>query len=180
MLKKIGLIIVDILLAAYVIAIVPFTAACEFFGIHPYAVTSGSMEPAIQTGSLVLAKETPFKELEIGEVITFMIGKDQTVTHRITAVDSKAHKFTTKGDANNTEDARRVSYKNVVGKVILHIPKAGYLLVMSGTKGRFIFIAGAGVALIALSSLLQPSVPAGKRKASPAAQEKEAKNAEKV
>ena len=86
MLKKIGHIIVNILLIIYILAVVPLSV-CGFFGIHPYAVVSGSMEPAISTGTMVFSKETSFKNLKKGDVITFMISEDQTVTHRIVSVD---------------------------------------------------------------------------------------------
>lgn len=149
MLKKIGHIIVNILLVAYMLAVIPISA-CGFFGIHPYAVISGSMEPAIPIGSMVFSKETSFNDLREGDVITFMISDDQTATHRIKSIDTEKRKFVTKGDANDVEDSKRVSYENVVGKVIFYIPEIGYLMVMSGTKGRIILLAGIGLVLFSL------------------------------
>ena len=138
MLKKAGHIIVNILLIIYILAVVPISA-CGLFGIHPYAVTSGSMEPAIPTGSMVFSKET-FDKLKEGDVITFMISDEQTVTHRIKSIDTDKEKFTTKGDANDVEDSKQVSYENVIGKVVLHVPYLGYMMVMSGTKGRIVLL----------------------------------------
>ena len=151
--KKAARIVVDILIALYVILVVP-VSVCGFVGIHPYAVTSGSMAPSIPVGSMVFAKETSFDDLKEGDVITYMISDDETVTHRITDIDDDDKKITTKGDANDNEDAKRVSYDNVVGKVILHIPYVGYYLWILG-KSRVFFVAGAGFILIALSIVLE-------------------------
>jgi signal peptidase I len=69
-------------------------------------VKSGSMEPAIHTGSVVVVKpEASYKQ---GDVITF--GKDTKTqvptTHRIvdTQVKSGIMHYITKGDANNAPD----------------------------------------------------------------------------
>lgn len=156
MLKKAGHIIVNILLIIYILAVVPISA-CGLFGIHPYAVTSGSMEPAIPTGSMVFSKETSFDKLKEGDVITFMISDEQTVTHRIKRINTDKEKFTTKGDANDVEDSKQVSYENVIGKVVLHVPYLGYMMVMSGTKGRIVLLAGIGLVLFSLCFFTEES-----------------------
>lgn len=162
MLRKIGRIIVNALLIIYILAVVPLSV-CGFFGIHPYAVVSGSMEPAISTGSMVFSKETSFKNLKKGDVITFMISEDQTVTHRIASVDEDKKKFTTKGDANDVEDSKSVSYENVIGKVIFHVPYLGYTMVMTGTKGRIILMAGIGLVLFSLCLLTETNTKNAKQ-----------------
>ena len=162
MLKKAGHIIVNILLIIYILAVVPISA-CGLFGIHPYAVTSGSMEPAIPTGSMVFSKETSFDKLKEGDVITFMICDEQTVTHRIRSIDTDKEKFTTKCDANDVEDSKQVSYENVIGKVVLHVPYLGYIMVMSGTKGRIVLLAGIGLVLFSLCFFTEEDKPRSKK-----------------
>ena len=66
------------------------------FGIRPYVVYSGSMEPKIPTGAVVFTKEGAYS-LETGDIITFH-NEDTVVTHRV--VKKEEGTFITKGDAN--------------------------------------------------------------------------------
>ncbi len=93
-------------------------------GIKTYVVQSGSMEPAIKTGSVVVIK--PMADYRVGDVITFgpkSKGKTPT-THRIMEV--KEGGFVTRGDANNGEDMRTVSRYEIIGKVLFSVPYIGY------------------------------------------------------
>jgi signal peptidase len=91
-------------------------------------VLSGSMEPAIQTGSIVAIK--PADSYKIGDVVTYgVIGKDNIpVTHRIQDIKvvSGQTLFVTKGDANESADGNAVAEKSVRGKVFLTLPYVGY------------------------------------------------------
>lgn len=98
--------------------------------IQTKVVLSGSMEPAIHTGSVVVIK--PVKEYKIGDVVTF--GKDTKTaiptTHRIIdmRISSGETYFKTKGDANDDPDASELRTSNILGKEILSIPYLGYLI----------------------------------------------------
>ena len=92
--------------------------------IKPAIVMSGSMEPAIHTGSVVLIN-TKNKEAEEGDIIAFQRG-DMFVTHRVT--DITASGFLTKGDANDSADPGMVDKSQVIGTTLLSLPGAGYLL----------------------------------------------------
>lgn len=89
-------------------------------------VLSGSMEPAIHTGSVVIIK--PSDNYKIGDVITFGKTKKTPITHRIS--DIKFNKgnpiYTTKGDANNASDNNEITKNNVIGKVLFSVPYFGY------------------------------------------------------
>lgn len=90
--------------------------------IRPYIVLSGSMEPAISTGSLIFiqsGKKTP----EVGDIIAFQLG-DTTVTHRVT--ERKNEGYVTKGDANEKEDTGIVSPDRVLGICRGSVPWLGY------------------------------------------------------
>jgi signal peptidase len=93
-------------------------------------VLSGSMEPAIHTGSIVVVK--PASEYKVGDVITFgKISKTQTpTTHRINEIKTSptGQTFVTKGDANNAADLREVRPTEIIGKEILTIPYVGYAI----------------------------------------------------
>lgn len=117
----------------------------QIFGYQIKSVLSGSMEPGIQTGSLIAVKlaedKTNFKE---GDVITFQEEEGILVTHRITEVvkggDSVLYR--TKGDNNNAEDMNPVLADNVVAEYTgLTVPKAGYFINFSQSKnGAFLLL----------------------------------------
>lgn len=93
-------------------------------------VQSGSMEPAIHTGSIVVSK--PVGEYKVGDVITFGDNsRDQTpTTHRIVEIknDNGSLSYVTKGDANNASDKNEVRSSNIIGKVWFSIPFVGYVI----------------------------------------------------
>jgi len=115
-------------------------------------VLSGSMEPAINVGSMVVSK--PFDDYKIGEVITFKTSKTAKtpVTHRIAEIEVIEGNpiYTTKGDANNAPDQRVVQKKDIIGKVILNIPYLGYALDFVKKPIGFILIVFVPAGLIIL------------------------------
>ena len=92
-------------------------------------VLSGSMEPTIKTGSIVVVK--PADDYKIGDIITFQkrIDKEPT-THRIEdiRVVGGSPIYTTKGDANNAEDRGEIQKEEIIGKVLFSIPYLGYII----------------------------------------------------
>ncbi|MCK4781337.1 signal peptidase I [Candidatus Parcubacteria bacterium] len=91
-------------------------------------VLSGSMEPAIKMGSVVVVK--PAGDYKINDVITFgeMTKTKTPTTHRIVdmRVTEGVPSYITKGDANNAPDTREVLKKEIIGKVLFSVPYAGY------------------------------------------------------
>jgi len=104
-------------------------------------VRSGSMEPAIKTGSLVFVK--PSKEYNVGDIITFnKINTKEPVTHRIKQIEEvdSTEIYTTKGDANNTLDLDKILGGQIIGKVIFHISYIGYVISYTRTTTGFIIL----------------------------------------
>lgn len=93
-------------------------------------VQSGSMEPSIKTGSIVIIK--PSANYTVGDVVTFGkdTKKDVPTTHRI--VSSRAVEgvllFTTKGDANEDPDPNEIKQNDIHGKVLFDVPFFGYII----------------------------------------------------
>ena len=93
-------------------------------------VLSGSMEPAIKTGSVVIIK--PVDRYGIGDVVIF--GKDNRdnipTTHRIVEMHiiSGETRFITKGDANDDLDGREITERDIIGKVLFDVPYVGFIL----------------------------------------------------
>lgn len=117
-LGAIALIAVLLIVSAF-----PITGNIKFL-----TVLSGSMEPAIKMGSVVLVK--PAADYKIGDVITFgEISKIKTpTTHRIYEIKVQGNQpvYITKGDANNAPDTREIQKRDVIGKVLFSVPYAGY------------------------------------------------------
>ena len=101
------------------------------------SVISGSMEPAIPTGSLVYIKEMEPKDVQVDDVIAFYGTKDAAsiITHRVVENRVLMGEFITKGDANATKDMNPAPYDNFIGKVAYSIPKVGGIaLVLTGVQ----------------------------------------------
>lgn len=125
----------------------------RFFGYQIYSVVSGSMEPAIPTGSLVYIREGEPGEVAQGDVIAFYGASDEAsiITHRVVENRVVMGDFITKGDANQAPDMNPAPYARFIGKVERSIPKAGRIAeVFTSSRGKIL----AGGAVIA-SVLLQ-------------------------
>ena len=113
-------------------------------------VQSGSMEPAIKTGALVVIK--PSDEYRVDDVIMF--GEDTKTkvptTHRIVAdeVRSGVFYYTTKGDANEDPDPQQVKQSEVIGKVLFSIPYLGYVLDFAKNPLGFSLLIGVPATLV--------------------------------
>lgn len=115
-----------ILLVLIIVICIPLTLP-KAFGYEVYNVISGSMEPEIPVGSLVLIKDTEASTIQKKDVIAYYGGKDTEaiITHRVVENKVLQGEFITKGDANESEDMNPIEYKYLIGKVELVIPKLG-------------------------------------------------------
>lgn len=113
-------------------------------GIRVKIVKSGSMEPTIMTGSIVVIKPEPV--YSVGDIITF--GKDTKTqiptTHRIVAITGSGASGTyqTKGDANDAPDQTNTRIGDIEGKVIFHASYIGYILDFARKPLGFALIVG--------------------------------------
>lgn len=119
-------------------------------------VQSGSMEPFIHTGSIVVIQ--PADSYAVGDVITF--GEDTRVqvptTHRIirSREESGVTYFTTKGDANEDADAKETPRSEVIGRMLFTVPYVGYLIDFSKKPIGFISMVVVPATLIILYELI--------------------------
>ena len=112
--------ILYIMIGVYTIVCIPILAR-----YHPLVVLSGSMEPTYKEGSILYYKKVLGKNLKEGDVVTFISENGNYVSHRIVSI--KDNLITTKGDANNVEDAVKTPVENVQGRVAkLSLPFMGY------------------------------------------------------
>lgn len=114
----------------------------DFMGYKPFIVLSGSMEPEIMTGDMVLVKKTDAGNLQKGDVISYKSG-EAVITHRIvdvTAEDGEV-RYVTQGDANDSPDQTMVQPADVEGIYRRRIPGMGKAaMFMQTTTGMIIFV----------------------------------------
>ena len=124
----------------------------DILGYKLLEILSGSMEPTIEEGSLILIKETPKDKINNGDIITFRYeGTNNIVTHRIVEVINNGEEFVTRGDANNTDDPRIIKYSEVEGVVKSSMSSVGKII--SVISENIVIIIGSIVVLIIGSSL---------------------------
>jgi signal peptidase len=123
------------------------------YGISMNPVLSGSMEPALKVGGVVVTRLITLGEVERGDIISYKIG-EQRITHRVVEVGQEGGKihFQTKGDANEEPDPYAVIPKGEqVPKVVFFVPYFGFLADFMKQKANFFLLIGIpAVLLIAL------------------------------
>lgn len=151
--KKLKNIITDLLIAVLFMLLAAVLLCKLVFHIEMKAVLTGSMEPDLPVGSLLLISPAEYDDIEIGDDITFVRDANLTlVTHRVIRKDDASQEITTQGIANNVPD-NPTSYANVIGKVIFHIPYAGYLVIWTSDLTRKLLFCILIVVLVVFSLL---------------------------
>ena len=102
----------------------------DVFGYKPMIVLSGSMETSIFTGDLVFVKIVDTNTLKENDIIAFRNETNTVTTHRIVELvkENGNTLFRTKGDNNNTEDAKLVLANEVEGVYVFKISGLGNVL----------------------------------------------------
>lgn len=114
-----------------ILSVVLFVYVCFMSGLFKFyflAVGSGSMEPKIQVGDLVLVEKTKdYDKLKIGDVLVYK-KENKVILHRIVKIDDSSGKYiyNTKGDNNKSIDSWDIQEKDVIGKVRFKIALVGY------------------------------------------------------
>ena len=119
-------------------------------GYQRYVLVSGSMTPAIPTGSIVYDEVVPVSDLEVGDVITFVPPPSYEittpVTHRIFEISKNEEGervFRTKGDANDSPDAWKMTLdSDTQARVAHHIEKLGYVYIALSNRWVRLLVIG--------------------------------------
>lgn len=158
--KKIGNILFYVVLISLLsISVIMVKSAKEgkqptIMGHKFFTVLTGSMEPTIRVGDLIIAKETNPQDIKPGDIITFgSLNSDNITTHRVKEVlnENNEIKYITQGDANNIKDPSPIESKVLVGKVVKWIPKAG--AIMAWMKSNLSLIIVVIIAITALGAI---------------------------
>lgn len=98
-----------------------------------YVIVSASMEPQIKINDAIIIKRVDSDNIKVGDVVTYKsLSKSYygiLITHRVVDIikEDGETKYITKGDNNLTPDQNAVEFSQIYGKVVMRIPKIGYL-----------------------------------------------------
>ncbi len=133
--------------------------------VNPLIVISGSMEPGIQTGDLLIDTKVKTADLEVGDVVS--LPSDLThklVSHRIVQIERSdegapgtSWKIYMKGDANEFEDIAPYYVGDEVWSPKVQLPHMGVVVSKMMNPGFSLPIVLALVALLGISLLSEES-----------------------
>ena len=112
-----------------VVALLIILFSFGYFGAKPTIISSGSMQPALEKGDMVLIEHVELKDIEKGDIIQYEMGRIPTV-HRVKEIQTEENGeilFITQGDANRKPDVEPVKPDQITGKVVFNIPKIGWI-----------------------------------------------------
>ena len=134
-----------------------FLMGSRLVGLQVFNVISSSMEPTYSVGDLLYVKTVDPDSVKVGDPITFVLNEDLVVaTHRVVKVDAQNRLFTTKGDANSSEDAAPVHFNNLIGVPVFAIPLLGYVSAyIQNPPGMYVAIA---LSAVLLASVFLPDL----------------------
>lgn len=139
------------------VALVAVVAGLVIAGYRPLVVRSGSMEPGIRTGDLIVTRLSAPAEAEVGDIVTF---QDPTrggdlVTHRVIrrTPTEQGFRFVTRGDANTGVERWSIPREGTLGIHDATVPRAGYVMSWLGSPPARLLALGLGGLLLALTLL---------------------------
>lgn len=112
------------------------------FGVGASVVLSGSMEPALSVGDLLIVRAQ--KSYETGDIVIYQSGS-MPVVHRIVSISDEA--VITRGDANNAND-EAFPITAIRGEVIAVIPLVGYAVWVLKSPVAVVIMLAAAVLLV--------------------------------
>ena len=128
------------------------------FGYAGAVVLSGSMEPTISAGDLlVIHREEGYRA---GDIVSFWEG-GSLITHRI--VEKTPEGFVTQGDFNNAPDAALVPPERIAGRVVGRLPRVGNALLFLRTPSGVLLLLAAGLLTVFFPGRLKRREPGEKR-----------------
>lgn len=112
------------------------------FGFGTAIVLSGSMEPELSKGDLIIVKKS--EDIEVQDIVVFQ-AENMLVVHRV--IEIAGDMLVTQGDANNIADAP-IAIDAVKGKVLFSVPAIGNILGAIKTPVGTICIIIVAIALV--------------------------------
>lgn len=145
-----------VILAAMLSA-VSFVMLTARYGWQYDAILSGSMEPLLAVGGLVVLKPVDPQVLQYGDVIAFKLPDVKTpICHRIIDIrETPAGRyFQTMGDANEDPDQGLVPAGDVLGRKVFYLPYLGNITRISELGRNRVSVVGKSVPTAALVTVV--------------------------
>lgn len=125
-------------------------------------VAGPSMTPSLQVGSAIVVEPVDPAGLAVGDVVSLRSGPDRAVfTHRIVRLVQRDGGLwlETKGDANLAPDPSILPASDVLGRVVLSVPYAGYLIALASSPSGMLMIVALDLLLLTAGWMLDPRRP---------------------
>lgn len=148
-LPKARSLVVTLVLIAAVSPFVVFALPEVVGADESYVVLSGSMEPTLSPGDVVIVDATA--TVGIGDIITYDTGDQVPTTHRV--IDERDGGYQTKGDANENVDSGLVAFESVIGRTIITIPFVGYVILWANSPVGYVLLVVIPLVLLGVSEL---------------------------
>ncbi len=109
----------------------------DILGHSFFRVATGSMEPTLPVGTLLITRQVEIETLSAKDIVCFyakdsaMLGR--VITHRVMEILEDTNgkiRLLTKGDANLTADGYYVTSENLIGKVVWNSKEGGLISAM--------------------------------------------------
>jgi signal peptidase len=154
--------VLNVLLASLVVMCVGVAGLARgvpLTGRLTFVVSGPSMAPTLAVGSAIIVEPVDPATLAVGDIVSVRNGPTRAVfTHRITRIVRRDGStwLETKGDANGSPDPSLVPAADVLGRVSVAIPVAGYLLAVGSHPSGIVLVAAVGLLLLVAAWLLDP------------------------
>jgi signal peptidase len=145
-LTVLGTLVVIAMVVPFAVFAVPQVVGAD----HGFVILSGSMEPAVSPGDVVIVDASA--PVEVGDVITFDDGKEIPTTHRVIGVEDG--QYLTQGDANPNPDGAPIPPDAVLGRVTFTIPEIGHVILWVNTPVGYISLVLVPILLLVGNELL--------------------------
>lgn len=121
------LLILTVILCLYSVIQVLSNGYVNLGGFMAFRVVTGSMEPTIPVGALLVSRQVEIESIQLNDIICFRTQESEIwgkiVTHRVVGILEASNGsllLETQGDANLVMDGYYVDVNNFIGKVIWH------------------------------------------------------------
>ena len=133
-------------------------ASTGLLGFYPTIIASGSMKPTMEVGDIAISVSVDPSTIHAEDIIQYW-QEEEMIIHRVTDIrlEGGTRLFQTKGDANREPDTELVNPTQIRGKLILTIPKLGWISIHIKTAITSIwsfFLANTMIAYATLTTLV--------------------------
>jgi len=131
-----------LVLAVFLMAASMAIYVLPLFGGRVDDIGSGSMEPELDAGTMVVSQRVSPSSIAVGDIIVFRSATaGNMICHRVYEIRRSGLEFITKGDAYQDPDPAPVSAGSVVGRITFHAPFMGNIVAFIKTlPGLIIFL----------------------------------------